>query len=189
MGTLRKCIPKHILQEILDLKNIPACEYTKSSNTEYEFVLNDDIVHVTFDKFSECGVDPILNISGTTDWYSDGLKYASNPDDLYNVGYTVNGTDIHAGKRSYKIFISIIKTVMEIVNDFVANNKPFGLFVSSINKETGEPNDRQKDIVYRALAGTHFPPGYIRNEDVKVNYDDAVYNGFMLYKRLTRKEK
>ena len=186
-----KCLPPHLLKEVLDLQGIPAYDYTKVDTDTYNFTTTDGMnVDVIFMKFSDYGVNPETDVTDPTGFFVSGLSLTKNPTELYNVGYTVNGKASQNTGKSYRDLMYILKTVIAIIYEFIDEYHPYGLFITASSKEIeGVPGDRQKDAVYRMLMDYHGPVGYKRDNDVTIKQDSKQYEGFMVYKRLTRKEK
>lgn len=152
--------------EILDFNNINSVKFSKKSKFDYQFKLNDFIIDVIFDKtelnFDFVEVVPALkNLKDTV---------------TYNIGYSVNDTDGQFEKTNLKVLLPILKTITEIINDFITANKPISLLVFGTNKSGDIEPDSVKGKMYQLMVSKFLPAGYGHS---KVKIDS--YTGTIIY--------
>ena len=154
------------LNESFDFNNINANEFTKISDEEYES--NNLSV-----EFQEVGI-----------WDLNLPAKFTDANQCYNVLYKVDGFDSQAYKTNYKEFISILKTVKEIVEDFIKNNEPDILVIIAADRGGEVKVDNMKDKVYRAIIAKHIPHGYASfTSDSPIK--GSTLNGVVLHRLLT----
>ena len=60
-----------------------------------------------------------------------------------------------------------MKTVVEIIKDFIKTNQPFGVVFFEDNKNSEVGIDKQKRLFNHAISKNHLPPNY-RMEEGKI---------------------
>lgn len=144
-----------VIQEVGDLKNIQPFKFTLTNNGGK---FNIDHQDKTFR----------VNVSLTL-WGSEYHKWLDFPPivdikdkSIYSVGYDVEGDDTQVFKGDLRILIRIIKTVSEIVKDFINKNQSQNpIFVISATGKKGESyEDQQKLNLYRAVLTQNLPQGW-----------------------------
>ena len=157
------------LDEAFDFKNIDIRPITKINNKVYHFdiIFDDDPVDVYVDfiqiKPEDVKLIPLLESAQT----------------IYNVAYAIGDEAISTQfkKSSLKIFIPILKTIVECINDFIDDNDPDILMFFAAGKYNKELNDLQKMNVYRSIADKHLPTNYAITNQTFWNKDGfAAYN-------------
>lgn len=134
-----KSILKEVLNEIGDIQNIKPYPFSKTSNQLYEFETEDgELVQVSF------LIAPI-SLIGIED---------TKEKTFTNIGFTISGSETQLKKSKYSYLIKILKTVVEVIIDYLKINHPKYLFISSTNK-TDEKSmiiwDSQKTKLYQAI--------------------------------------
>jgi len=120
-----------------------------------------------------------------TDLYNE-LSISIKKQNIANVAYKVEGVDTHYKNSNYKTLIRILKTVLDIVIEYINQNKNIeALLFFSTNKNPDfalDKTDRQKDAIYRAITiktisklGQRW-----RIKDIELGSID--FTGFMVYK-------
>jgi hypothetical protein len=139
----------NILNEIIleygDLTNIESYNYEKLSHNKYSF--NDDqsdMVNVEFQSFVGVELMPVLqNKKGYNCVFKiedESTQYKTTPLEQYN---------------------KILKTILEINNDFINNNNPDFIFYKGTSKTREDVTEFNiKDRVYFAIIKANTPPGY-----------------------------
>lgn len=145
------------LLEYGDLKNIEPYSFEKKDNLTYEFESeNDSTVEVVFTKLSELESSftkfpPIV----------DRKKISS----YYNIGYTVDDSVTQGKKSNISELLRILKTVTDIVDNFLKNNKNSALLVFEDNKDPQLGlTQGQKSLIYNAIINHNLPKGYTSRE-------------------------
>jgi hypothetical protein len=144
-----------VIQEVGDLKNVQPFEFTLT-NRGGKF--NIDHQDKTF------RVNVSLSLWG--DEYRKWLDFPPIIDTtnkpIYSVGYDIEGDDTQTFKGDVKTLIRIIKTVSEIVKDFInkkqSHNPIFVMFATGKRGESYE--DQQKLNLYRAVLTQNLPQGW-----------------------------
>lgn len=153
-----------ILKESGDLENIDAYSY---KNNEFE-TEEGWKVKVEFDNLSK-----------------DHIDYFNIPKNTKNVAYSIEGSDSQYKKTTYRKLIKILKTVSDIIIDYVNKNKKIdGLTFFAAHKNADKSllqTDSQKTAIYKAIVLNRISKlglnWTIRNLEV-----DSDYKGFILYK-------
>jgi len=175
---LLRIILEQIIKEVGDLDNIKPFSYKKINKLEYQFSdekLNP--IYVDFQKYD----DSTIEYLNKTDFKSDILK----KDVTFNVLYTIKGNQSQLYKSDYKTLIKILKTVLEIISDFINQNKEVEMLTFYAgNKDQNKllsTTDPQKTNLYKVilLKNINKYPGWTY-ADTK---NDSSFNGFVLYKK------
>jgi hypothetical protein len=126
-----------ILQEVGDLENITPYPYENNSfTTEENWKVKVDFDVIPFAEFEQ-------------------LNIPTKRRNTYNVSYDVNGDQSQYKKTTYKQLIRILKTVSDIVVDFVKDkNTVEALGFLAANKDPQKlitHTDPQKSAIYKAI--------------------------------------
>lgn len=178
MNVVKLILDFKYFNEVLDLGDVPGYSYNKSKNLMYSFESEGSAVEVEFMYIEDEYVNSIMSAPKI---FSQ-LRERNKQGKIYNLAYTVDGVDGRAKKASYKEFVNILKTVVDISNDFVLSEKPFSVIIIAANKETALSVDRQKSMVYLALSNSHLPTGY-SIIDVTSNLRGTTYPGVAITKK------
>lgn len=154
----------NIIKETGDLKNIDPYPH---ENNQFE-TEEDWKVKVEFNKAPK-----------------DYIDYFKLPSNTVNVGYSIEGNQSQYKKTTYSKLIKILKTVSDIIIDYVKKNKSVeGLmfFAASKNAETLlTHSDPQKNSIYKAIVLSRL--GELgSNWTVRDLELDSNYEGFIIYK-------
>jgi len=169
-----KIILEQVIKEVGDLDKIEPYKWNKVSKTEYEFFDKDnDKIYVRFQLFTKQDLEY--------------LKFSSNIKDLtkvYNVTYSIKGIESQYKKDNYSSLLQIIKTIFDIVKDFISNENPSGLLFFAGNKNEDfilSKTDPQKEMLYKAVLLKNLKnfPGWSFADS---NLDDD-FKGFIFYKK------
>lgn len=132
--------------EVLDFKNIQTFDYKKISNDHYQFKVNETVVDVLFDEFildtGQFEVVPLIE------------PFDGKP--LINVGYKFGGVETQFKKTDIKSFLPILKTVVEIIKEYVKLHEPFLISFFA----TGRDNLDTKLKIYQLLISRFHPDGF-----------------------------
>jgi hypothetical protein len=141
----------NILNEIIleygDLSNIESYPYDKISYNKYSFIdYQGDITNVEFQSFAGIGIVtmPVLqNKRG------------------YNCVFKVEGESTQYKNIPLNQYNKILKTILEINNEFITNNNPDFMFYKGTSKTSiDDPNFNTKDRIYFAIIKANTPLGY-----------------------------
>jgi len=175
---LKNIISESYITEVGDLKNITPFDYLKKNNYHYVFNSNVGFIDVEIEDLSGFG-DDIVFITQNQIYKQN---YQGQP--LYNASFVVDGIDSQSAKTDLKELNRIIKTVTLIIEEFIKNMKPFGVFVSGANRDSSklEP-DKVKNSLWLAIAtGANNNLSGYRIDRGELNYDGYSFDGFMIYK-------
>lgn len=158
------------LNEIFDCNNIERLDWKKLNKTVYSFeiTLDSEPVDVWVDfiqmKRSELKLFPLLD----------------SAEDIYNVTFAIGdeGITTQFKKTNSKIFVQILCTMSDIVNEFIKSNSPDVLLFFATGKQNKELNDNQKLNSYRAICDKHIPTTYETENTTQFGKD-----GFLIYNR------
>ncbi len=139
-----------MLMEVLDFKNIQTFDYKKISNDHYQFKVNEAIVDVLFDEF-------ILDIG---QFEVVPLIEPFNGKPLINVGYKFGGVETQFKKTDIKSFLPILKTVVEIIKEYVKLHDPFLISVFATGRDNLDSSDPTKLKIYQLLISRFHPDGF-----------------------------
>lgn len=173
-----KVLLEQVIKEVGDLDNIKSFPYKKISVTEYQFFdEHENPVDVDFQKYDNWTIDHVNKV----DFKSNILKHNVT----YNVLYTLKGSQSQLYKSDYKTLVRILKTVLEIIKDFISqNNEVEMLTFYAGNKDQNKllsVTDPQKTNLYKAILLKNISqyPGWTF-ADTK---NDTSFKGFVLYKK------
>lgn len=139
-----------LLMEILDFNNIPTFDYKKISNDHYQFEVNKTEVDVNFDEFQfDISIFKVLP-----------LIEPFNGKPLNNVGYKFGGVETQFKKTDVKEFLPILKTIVEIVKEYVQRYDPFLISIFATSRENVLNTDVTKLKIYKLLISKYHPEGY-----------------------------
>jgi hypothetical protein len=154
-STLLIPILEQILVKEIGEANIPPLDWKKISPTKYKFLvyINNltEVVTVEFEHIKD-------EISKQ---FYFPPKYR-NLENIYNVGYLVDRTEIQYAKTDLKTLLQILSTVIDIIKNFLKEINPDGLFIQGSEKELGSGDTFQKSNLYQAYLkkGIDSTPGY-----------------------------
>lgn len=170
-----KILLEEILKEVGDLNNIKSHNWEKISKTHYNFEdKTGNKVEVDFQLYDEFLIDKINKLNYNL------LKVNKS----YNVLYRVKGKQSQAYISDYSILISILKTVVEIIKDFIINNNVEVLTLYAANKDENKVldlTDPQKENLYKIILIKNIKhiPGWSFTE-VETSKD---FKGIILHKK------
>jgi len=169
-----KILLEKVIKEVGDLDKIEPYKWYKISKRIYRFddKDNDEII-VKFNLFDKEDISA-LNFSSNIE----------NLDKVYNVSYSVKGSESQYKKDDYFFLLKIIKTVYNIVKDFIINESPSGLMFFAGNKNEDfilSKTDPQKGMLYKSVLLKNLKnfPGWSFADS---NLDDD-FKGFIFYKK------
>jgi len=138
--TSLKALLYEVISEIGDIQNIESYPFLKKSNELYGFETEQgDKVEVSF----LVGPLGVLNIEDP------------NPQQTFtNVAFTISGSETQLKKSTYSYLIKIIKTVVDVLLDYLKTNHPKYIFISATSKSDEKSTvefDSQKGRLYQAI--------------------------------------
>jgi hypothetical protein len=167
-----KILLEEVINEIGDFKNINSYEFKSLNNNEYIFNVGDDKVNVYFEK-----MDP--NQIQAMNEFLDKDFFKEN---IYNVVYDIEGVQSQFTKSNYSILVKILKTVTDIIVDFIDNNDVSFLTFYSMDKtgQTMFKTDPQKTKLNKIIITQNMNklPGW-KYRDINLG---GSFEGTALYK-------
>ncbi len=169
-----KILLEQVLNEVGDLENIKPYKWDKISKNEYYFLDKDnDEIYVNFNLYDEEDIKFIK--------LSHHIKDTTK---IYNVSYSLQGKQSQYKKEDYTSLLKIIKTVFDIVKDFISNEKPSGLTFFAGHKNDDfilSKTDPQKGKLYKTILLKNIQkfPGWSFADS---NLDND-FKGFLFYKK------
>jgi hypothetical protein len=168
MGNIRLLsILNEVLNEVGDLQHVEPSPYSKSSESTYNFSVNLDgedvpgeVVFQSIDKY----VHP-NDLKVTSRIFRD--NFSGDLSTIFNVGYQIGGKTTQYQKSDIKNLYIVMKTVVEIIKDFIKTNQPFGVVFFEDNKNSEVGIDKQKRLFNHAISKNHLPSNY-RMEEGKI---------------------
>jgi hypothetical protein len=157
-----------IIKEVGDLKNIETYPYNNNTFTTDEgWVVKVDFERIPFSSF-------------------DQLNIPTNRFKTYNVGYDINGTQSQYKQTTYKQLIKILKTVSDIVKEFIKNNSDLeALCFIAANKDPQKlmtHTDPQKSAIYKSIIVKSISELGSEWKLREVEVGGPEFNGFVLIK-------
>jgi hypothetical protein len=165
---------EQIIKEVGDLENITPYEWNKISKIKYNFLDKDgDKIYVDFQLYDKNDLESIEFSSNIQD-----------PTKVYNVSYSLQGKQSQYKKDDYVSLIKIIKTVFDILKDFITNESPSGITFFAGNKNEDfilSKTDPQKGRLYKTILLKNLSkfPGWSFTD---TNLGDD-FKGFIFYKK------
>lgn len=142
-------IAESLITEVGDLKGINTFPYRKRTKEEYRFTSNVGKVSVYIEELTQ--EDTRLKVS-----YKD-FDYTKPQ---VNLGYSIEGVNSQYTKSNPRELFKIIKTVVQITNDYIAKYSPYAVLFFGINKDGTLADDEQKNALYLIVANQNLPKGY-----------------------------
>lgn len=172
-----KLLLERVINEVGDLNNIHPHLFDMGSNDSYSFkdALGNRVA-VEFQKYDNETVD-FLN---KNDFKSNILEYNNS----YNVLYHINGKQSQLYKSDYKTLVKILKTILNIIEDFISKNDVKYITFYAANKDENvflSKTDPQKSKLYKAILISNlkkFPNWSFA--DTQTGED---FKGFVFYKK------
>lgn len=165
----------NMLNEIGDLKNIESYPYEDNKfSTDENWTVKVDFDVIPFASFEQ-------------------LNLPTKRRNTFNVSYTINGEQSQYVKTTYKELIKILKTVSDIVKDFIKNkNELEALVFLAANKDQQKlvtHTDPQKSALYKLIITktiSELNPGW-KLKEFEIGGPD--FNGFALIKNNKFKQR
>lgn len=169
---IKQLIKESYITEVGDLKGIKPFPYTQILGDEYEFKSNVGKVEVNFEEFYEINID--FNVS------YKGFDYTQ---DLINVGYNLEGVDSQYLKSNPRELFKILKTIVDITNNYISEQSPYSLLFFGVNKDGSLKDDKQKNSLYLSIMNQNLPTGYrLSKATVEGEGINGIMNGYVLFK-------
>lgn len=154
------------INEAFDFENIQTNQFTKIDDYNYE---SDNLTV----EFQEVGI-----------WDLDLPRRFSDANSCYNVLYKIDGKDSRAYKTDYKELIKILKTVKEIIEDFIKDNQPDILVIVAADRYGEIAVDSTKHKIYQMAISKNLPSGYGVLRDLTPIKGSGL-EGIVLYRGMT----
>ena len=168
MGDIRLLsLLNEVLNEVGDLRHVESSPFEKITDSLYVFWANingEEInAEVRFQPLSKHITADELEVTSRI------FKNNFNGDlsTIFNVGYKIGGKTSQYQRSNIKDFYVTMKTVVEIIKDFIKTNQPFGIVFFEEDKLGGIVIDKQKRIFNHAISSNNLPPNY-RMEEGKI---------------------
>jgi hypothetical protein len=168
---IKQLIKESYITEVGDLKGIKPFPYEQVLGDEYEFQSNVGKVEVSFEE---------LNLDYLEVSY-EGFDYTQTQ---VNVAYTLEGVDSQYLKSNPRELFKILKTVVDITNDYISKQSPYSLLFFGINKDGSFKDDKQKNALYLSIMNQNLPTGYRLSKAstlVSIRTGEKL-NGYVLFK-------
>jgi hypothetical protein len=169
-----KLLLERILKEVGDLDNIPSYKFKKLNPTNYIFSdVDNDAILVSFKKYESNEVDHLVGNNSKIDLSK-----------IYNVVYNIEKEESQYKQTRYTELIKIIKTIYEIIKEFINDKQPTGLTFFAANKNSDfilSKTDPQKGMLYKSILLKNiqsFPGWGYLDSDL-----DSDFKGFLMYKK------
>lgn len=158
----------NILNEVGDLEGVEAYPYSNSTFT------------------TDQGWEVVVDFSVISVGLYEILRIPTNRDHTINVSYQVEGEDSQFEKTTYRQFIRILKTVSDIVLQYVKDHpKTEALVFFAANKDDQQvltSTDPQKSTLYKTIVVKRLsllgPKWKLKN----VQLGGPSFSGFVIYK-------
>ncbi len=187
----------NILTEIGDLTNIKSYPYKKINDSTYKFSFQIDNKEIEADIFiytPASDFSEALEIwepfsSQDKEYFKNQMgkiekKYSYNTKftQFISISYTLNDEENQLLKTNLQNFFPILKTIKNIILEYINKNKPFVIYMAGSNKKYGvEGADPQKNILYDALSKSNLEYKSMRAADLS-EYDGSD-DGILLVKK------
>lgn len=159
---------KH-LNELFDFENLKNIPFTKLGGDAYNFEIeiNGELVDVYVDFVrSDDALKLPPTLSGANKIYNDAYAIS---DDMVTSQYAIS---------DQKTIIAMMKTVSEIIANFIEKNDPDILSFFAESTDGTDRGESKKLSMYKAVIDKQKPSGYV----ISPVSDVRGKNGFMLYK-------
>lgn len=173
MKLKNKKILFEILNEIGDFNNISSYDYNKINNFNYSFKSELGTVNVEFEKIEDLTTDIKVN--------NDQFNI-NNINSIFNVRYDIEGNEFQKTKTTLKTLLPILKTIVNIINQFIAQKNLYGLIMIGISKLGILKDDHQKNLLYLMISKNNLPNGY-RLSNVELDFNNTIFKGNIIFKQ------
>jgi hypothetical protein len=129
------------LNEVFDFNNIKGYKLNRLSNRHFQA--------------KEIGLD--INFIDIKGKLLDFLPEYLNPKNSFNVSFSINGTDDQAYKTDLKSYLPIMKSVVNVIKEFIQSDDPDLLMIISSDRTGAKSNDPKKDKIYKVLVQKFLP--------------------------------
>ena len=142
-----------IVSEVGDLERIKSFKWTKEDEFTYTFQLEENVGgRVKFSDIKNFVVAGSFDLPETVDF--DKIEHYAG------VGYEIMGVESQYKKSDYATLIKVLKTVSEIVGNFLKAHPETLLAVFESDKDTGEISYKQKSLLYKNIISKNLPSKY-----------------------------
>lgn len=157
-----------MLKEVGDLENVEAYPYKNNRFvTDENWEVNVDFDRIPYGMF-------------------DQLNIPTKRQNTFNVSYDVNGEQSQYKKTNYKQLIRILKTVADIIKDFInSDSKVEALAFLAANKDPQKlitRTDSQKSAIYKSIIVQSISKLDSKWKLKEVEVGGPEFNGFILIK-------
>lgn len=162
-------IYQEIITEIRDLSNIDPYTYVQVKEGEYEATLETGeslgILLQDVEEYIESG---LLSIPSTVN--------IKKTDAIYNLGFSINKNESQQIKSNLNTLFRILKTVIEVAEDFLKEHPDSFVVVFAEDKE-GRKEVQKRDYYLEILAKQQIP-GYIRGTVMLLRTPGTIFGPF-----------
>lgn len=181
---------KDILQEIIENRMKPQMVYPKLFKHLNELFDFENLKNIPFTKLGGDAYNFEIEINGElVDVYVDFVRFddalklpptLSGANKIYNVAYAISDDMVTSqyAISDQKTIIVMMKTVSEIVANFIEKNDPNILSFFAESTDGTDQGESKKLSMYKAVIDKQTPSGYV----ISSVSDARGKNGFMLYK-------
>lgn len=157
-----------IINEVGDMNNIESYPFHKLSNIYYKFDFKDEVEgDITFEK-APSNVFSLVKFPPAAQ--------ANKASGIYMVGYAIENNDAQYEKSTTGILFKCLKTVMEVIEDFIKNN-PNSIIVFFENTKQDKIGVGQKLPLYAKISHSNIPSDYRTGTILSLNNDKGIYIG------------
>lgn len=166
------------LNELGDLQNIEPFKLNKLKDEYYFKIRNGVQVYIKFKYYENLGIQKlIVDDGGVFD-----NTFDPDTDNIYNLGFTVNGSDTQFMKADQGLLFRVMKTLHLALEDFIKFNRPFGILLLGIDKGGELKSDKQKNLLYYMIAKNNTPQGYTL-KNLECYLSNVKLDGYILYEK------
>jgi hypothetical protein len=172
---LKHLIKESYITEVGDLKGIKPFPYNSNQilGDTYEFTSNIGKVNVFYEELEQS--DTNLNVK------YEGFDYTKPQ---VNVGYDLEGVDSQYLKSNPRELFKILKTVVNITNEYIKDESPYALLFFGVSKDGSLQGDKQKNSLYLSIMNQNLPTGYrLSKATIKPVFLSKEMEGYVLFRK------
>lgn len=156
-----------LINEVGNLDKIEPYSYILNSNGgNFEFEFNNEKYNVEV----KITMVPLRALEAFTI-----PPIAGESENVFNIGYNINGDDTQLLKTNLSTIIRIMKTFVDVIKDSLSKYPKDAIFIFTATSKIGKGfEDPQKMNLYKLILQQNMPVGY-RNGFFKILGNDAVY--------------
>ena len=167
-------ILRDLILEVGDMSNqIPYDIKTPSKSKAEFFTDSGKKVSIEIQQIDQEMFERAVDIDTVPDIFFDSYNLTKKNKDIFNLTFDVNGSETQGAKTDLRGYFKIMKTVLDYVNDFVDENRPFAIIILADEKS----DQNIKKQYYGEILKKNINAEYRLLDNIKSNFGN---DGFII---------